>query len=65
LAFSPLDPKELITVSKNLIANLLVWLERREYQLQMITRLEHPAEFAIFLGELLNILNKALHGSSA
>src|SRR5205085_1524904 len=58
-----LDAEELVAVLVNLFADLIAGLQRHGDELQMVARVEHPAEVLVLDRPLLDIVAIAFHPS--
>ena len=56
-----LDTEELIVARMYFLADVLPRLQCHQHQLQVLARVQNPAEIRVFLGQLLDVINKTFH----
>jgi hypothetical protein len=61
LALAFLNPKELVAVVVDLFTDLAAWLDRHQYQLEVLSGVEYSTKIAVLLGALLNVRNETFH----
>jgi hypothetical protein len=61
LSFTGFDAEELIAVVMDFVADLVPRLNRHENKLKIISCVENTPKLIVFLGQFLDVVDKALH----
>jgi hypothetical protein len=62
-ALSLFDTEELVPVGVDFLADLVAGLQHHQHELQLLAGVENAAEVGVILGQIFNIVDKAIHGS--